>query len=62
MNGTQTISNENQAAVKDHNAGHLQSESKPGKELRILRKRILVILAVIELVIAGGYFVWNAFH
>ena len=62
-NGTQTISNENQVAVVDHNASPLQSsESKPGKEPRIHRKRILVILAVVVLVIAGGYFAWNAFH
>lgn len=62
-NGTQTISNENQVAVVDHNASPLQSsESKPGKESRIHRKRILVILAVVVLVIAGGYFAWNAFH
>jgi multidrug resistance efflux pump len=61
-NGTQTISNENQAAVADHNASPLQSDSKPGKQSRIHRKRIQVILAVVVLVIAGGYFAWNAFQ
>jgi len=61
-NGTQTISNENQVAVVDHNASPLHSESKPGKESRIHGKRVLVILAVVVLVIAGGYFDWNAFQ
>jgi len=61
-NGTQTISNENQVAVVDHNASPLHSESKSGKGSRIHRKRILVILAVVVLVIAGGYFAWNAFQ
>jgi hypothetical protein len=59
----QTISNENQVSVGDHNASPLHSESKPGKESRIHRKRILVIiLAVVALVIAGAYFAWNAFQ
>ena len=61
-NGTQIISNENQVAVVDHNASPLHSESKPGKESRIHGKRVLVILAVVVLVIAGGYFDWNAFE
>jgi multidrug resistance efflux pump len=62
-NGTQTISNENQVVVGHHNGSPLHSESKPGKALRIHRKRILVIiLAVVVLVIAGGYFAWNAFQ
>jgi multidrug resistance efflux pump len=61
-NRTQTISNENQVAVVDHNASPLRSESKPGKQSKIRRKRILVISAVIVLVLAGGYFVWNAFQ
>jgi multidrug resistance efflux pump len=61
-NGTQTISNENQVAVVDHNASPLHSESKPGKESRIHGERVLVILAVVVLVIAGGYFDWNAFQ
>jgi multidrug resistance efflux pump len=61
-NGTQTISNENQVAVVDHNASPLHSESKPGKESRIHGKRVLVILAVVVLVIAGGYLDWNAFQ
>ena len=62
-NGNQTISNENEVVVGDHNASPLHSESKPGKELGIHRKRILVIiLAVAVLVIAGGYFAWNAFQ
>ena len=61
-NGTQTISNENQVAVVDHNASPLHSESKSGKGSRIHRKRIHVILAVVVLVIAGGYFAWNAFQ
>jgi multidrug resistance efflux pump len=61
-NGTQTISNENQVAVVDHNASPLHSESKPGKESRIHGKRVLVILALVVLVIAGGYFDWNAFQ
>jgi multidrug resistance efflux pump len=61
-NGTQIISNENQVAVVDHNASPLHSESKPGKESRIHGKRVLVILAVVVLVIAGGYFDWNAFQ
>jgi multidrug resistance efflux pump len=46
----------------DHNASPLHSESKPGKESRIHGKRVLVILAVVVLVIAGGYFDWNAFQ
>jgi multidrug resistance efflux pump len=61
-NGTQTIWNENQVAVADHNASPLHSESKPGKESRIHGKRIQVILAVVVLVIAGAYFEWNAFQ
>jgi multidrug resistance efflux pump len=61
-NGTQTISNEKQVAVVDQYASPLQPDSKHGKQSRILRNRILVISAVIVLVIAGGYFAWNAFH
>jgi multidrug resistance efflux pump len=61
-NGTQTISNEKQFAVVYQNASPLQSVSKPDKQSKILRKRILVISAVIGLVIAGGYSAWNAFH
>jgi hypothetical protein len=34
-NGTQTISNENQVAVVDHNASPLQSESKPAQEFDV---------------------------
>ena len=58
-NGTQTISNEEQVAVVDQNASPLQSDSKPGKQSKILRKRILVISAATVLVIAGGYFAWD---
>src|ERR1700735_3762866 len=61
-NGTQTISNENQVAVVDHNASPLQSDSKPGKQSKIRRKRILAISAVVVLVIVGGCFAWNAFQ
>jgi multidrug efflux pump subunit AcrA (membrane-fusion protein) len=61
-NGTQTISNENQVAVVGHNASPLRSDSKPGKQSKIRRKRLLVISAVIVLVIAGGHFAWNAFQ
>jgi multidrug resistance efflux pump len=61
-NGTQTISNEEHVAVVEQNASPLQSDSKPGKQSKSRRKRILVISAVIVLVIAGGYFAWNAFQ
>jgi multidrug resistance efflux pump len=61
-NRTQTISNENQVAVVDYNASPLRSESKPGKQSKIRRKRILLISAVIVVVLAGGCFVWNAFQ
>jgi multidrug resistance efflux pump len=61
-NGTQTISNEGQVAVADQNARPLQSDSKPGKQSKIRRNRILVISALIVLVIAGGYFAWDAFQ
>jgi multidrug resistance efflux pump len=61
-NGTQTILNENQVAVVDHNASPLQSDSKPGKQSKIRRKGILVISAVIVLVSAGGYFATNVFQ
>jgi membrane fusion protein (multidrug efflux system) len=61
-NGTQTISNEKQVVVVDQNASHSQSDSKPGKQSRIRRERILAISAVIVLVIAGGYLAWNAFQ
>ena len=61
-NGTETISSEKTVAVVDHNASPLQSESKPGKQLRICRKRFLIIAAVMVVVIAGGYFAWNAFQ
>jgi len=61
-NGTQTISSEKQVAVVDQNASPLQSDLKPGKQSKIRRKRILVISAAIVLVIAGGYFAWNAFQ
>jgi len=61
-NGTQTILNENRFAVVDHNASPLQSDSKPGKQSKIRRKRILVISAVIVLVSAGGYFATNVFQ
>src|SRR5580698_11270520 len=61
-NGTQTISNEKQVAVVDQFASPLQPVSKPDKQSKIRRKLILVISALIVLVIAGGYFAWNAFH
>jgi len=61
-NGTQTISNEKQVAVMDQFAGPLQPVSKPDKQSKIRRKLILVISALIVLVIAGGYFAWNAFY
>jgi multidrug resistance efflux pump len=61
-NGTQTISNEKQVAVVDQFASPLQPVSKPDKQSKIRRKLILVISALIVLVIAGGYFTWNAFH
>lgn len=61
-NGTQTISNEKHVAVVDQNASPLQSDSKPGKQSKIRRKRIPTISAVMVLVIAGGYFAWNAFQ
>jgi multidrug resistance efflux pump len=61
-NGTQTISNEKQFAVVDQNASPLKPDSKPVKQSKFRRKRTLVISAVIRLVIAGGYFAWNAFH
>jgi multidrug resistance efflux pump len=61
-NGTQTISNEKQVAVLDQYASPLQPDSKPGKQSKIRRKRILIISAVVVLVIAGGYFGWNAFQ
>jgi multidrug resistance efflux pump len=61
-NGTQTISTEKQFAVVYQNASPLQLDAKHGKESKIFRKRILEISAVIVLVIAGGYFAWNAFH
>jgi multidrug resistance efflux pump len=61
-NGTQTIWNEAQVAFVDLNASPLQPDSKPSKQSKIRRKRILVISAVIALVIVGGYFAWHAFH
>jgi multidrug resistance efflux pump len=61
-NGTQIISSEKQVAVVDQNASPLQSDSRAGEPSKIRRKRILVIPIVIVLVIAGGYFTWNAFH
>jgi multidrug resistance efflux pump len=61
-NGTQTISNEKQVAVVHQNPSPLQSVSKPDKQSKIRRKRILANSAVMVLVIAGGYFAWNAFH
>jgi multidrug resistance efflux pump len=61
-NGTQTISNEKQVAVVDQFASPLQPVSKPDKQSKIRRKLILVISALIVLVIAGGYFAWNAFY
>jgi multidrug resistance efflux pump len=61
-NGTQTIWNEEQVAFVDQNASLLQPDPKPGKQSKIRRKRILIISAVIAVVIAGGYFAWNAFH
>ena len=61
-NGTQTISNEQQVAVVNQNASASLSDSKPGKQSKIRRKRIPVISAVIVLVIAGGFFAWNAFQ
>jgi multidrug resistance efflux pump len=60
-NGTQTIANVTRIAGVDQNASPLQSDSKHSKESKILRKRILVISAVVVLVIAGGYLAWNAF-
>ena len=61
-NRTQTISSEKQVAVSDQAASRWQSNPKPGKQSKIRRKRILVISAVIVLVLADGYFVWNAFQ
>jgi membrane fusion protein, multidrug efflux system len=61
-NGTQTILSEKQVAVVDQNASPLQSDSEPGKHTKIRRKRILEISALVVLVIAGGYFAWNAFE
>jgi len=61
-NDIQTIWNEEQVAFVDQNASRLQPDSKHAQQSRILRKRILVISAVIVLLIAGGYFTWNAFH
>jgi multidrug resistance efflux pump len=61
-NGTQTISNEKQVDGMDQNASPMQSDSKPGKQLKTRRKRFLIIAAVIVVVIAGGYFAWNAFQ
>jgi multidrug resistance efflux pump len=61
-NGTPTISNEKQVAVMDQFASPLQPVSKPDKQSKIRRKLILVISALIVLVIAGGYFAWNAFY
>jgi len=61
-NGTQTIWNEEQVAFVDQNASPLQPDSKLSKQSKIRRRRILITSAVIVLVIAGGYFAWNAFH
>jgi multidrug resistance efflux pump len=61
-NGTPTISNEKQVAVMDQFASPLQPVSKPDKQSKIRRKLILLISALIVLVIAGGYFAWNAFY
>ncbi len=61
-NGTQTIWNDEQVAFVDQNASPLRPDSKPGKQSKIRRKRILTISAVIVLVIVGGYFAWNAFQ
>ena len=60
--GTQTISNERQFAVMDQNASAWQSDSKPGKQSKIRRKRILIFAALIVVVVAGCYFAWNAFQ
>ena len=61
-NGTETISNERQFAVMDQNASAWQSDSKPGKQSKIRRKRILIFAALIVVVVAGCYFAWNAFQ
>jgi membrane fusion protein (multidrug efflux system) len=61
-NATQTISSENQVAVAGQNASPLQSDLQPAEQSKIRRKSILLILAVIVLVIAGGYFASNAFQ
>jgi multidrug resistance efflux pump len=61
-NGTETIWNEKQVAVVDQNVSPLQPDSEAGKQSKIHRERILVILIVIVLVIAGSYFAWNAFQ
>jgi membrane fusion protein (multidrug efflux system) len=61
-NGTETISNERQVAVMDQDPSALQSDSKPGKQSKIRRKRILIFAALIVVVVAGCYFAWNAFQ
>jgi multidrug resistance efflux pump len=61
-NGTQTISTEKQFAVMYQDASPLQSIFKSDKQSKIRGKKMLAISAVIVLVIAGGYFAWNAFH
>ena len=46
----------------DQNPSALQPDSKPGKQSKIRRKRILIFAALIVVVVAGCYFAWNAFQ
>jgi membrane fusion protein, multidrug efflux system len=61
-NGTQSIWNEKQVVVADQDATPTESDSKAGEQSKNRRTRILVISTVIAVVVAGGYFTWNAFQ
>jgi membrane fusion protein (multidrug efflux system) len=63
-NGTRTIdADEKQTvALVDHETPGSPSKEGPGKHATTLRKRVLLIPGALVLVIAAGYFLWNAFR
>jgi membrane fusion protein (multidrug efflux system) len=63
-NGPRTIEvDEKQTgAAGDHEPPDLQSKQEHGKHPTTRRKRVLLISGALILVIAAGYFLWNAFR
>src|SRR5579862_6457845 len=63
-NGTQAIDADPKQAVTvvDSEAPSSQSKQEPGKDSRTRGKTFWLISAAMLIVVAAGYFVWNAFR